>query len=181
MYKLTLTTFVFAVLFPLSLLAFPADSTTAWNYRASLEQSPTCTHSNDAILRITGVPGFSPALYSIDGEYWQNSSVFKNISPGNYQPRILFEDGNLVKLAPLSIGAPNPIQLSSQLLTDSLSGLQTLELKAEGGNGEIWFSLDGGELVPENHFKINGPGKYIVIAEDEQGCFARKEFRLGGI
>ncbi|MCB9232509.1 MAG: hypothetical protein H6581_12640 [Bacteroidia bacterium] len=184
MYKQFIIILIFSFTFQTNLFAHPLagdtlKTTGGWTFLAKIEQELTCNHSNDGVIRISGVPGFSRAQYSLDGEYWQNSPVFKSLPAGIYQPRVLFEDGNLTKLAKIEIKSPTPLQLETAVMEDTLNWGYLLQVSAEGGTGEIWFAVDGKQASPESLFEISKEGKHIILAEDEAGCFVKEEVWIG--
>ncbi|MGB0862865.1 MAG: Ig-like domain-containing protein, partial [Saprospiraceae bacterium] len=109
-----------------------------------------CT-TDDGSITITGVGGIGVYEYSIDnGNTWQSSNYFSNLSAGNYNVNIRNNDTTcIISHAgnPVVISEPNAPTLTNSTYTDPTNcGVidGTITLTASGGSGSYEYSIDNG-------------------------------------
>jgi len=135
-----------------------------------------CSSDSNVSLTITEVTGgIAPYEYSIDGgATYQANELFTNLPGGSYP--VVVRDANLCErpIAPLTILAPDSLvivyydQDNVTTCYDAPEG--TITIQADGGTGDIVYSLNGGPTTPIGEFTNLLGGIYTVSMIDQNSC-----------
>ena len=141
----------------------PAISLTA------IPASATCGSNNGNITALaTG--GTPPIQYSINGNIFQVSSVFPNLTPGTYT--VTAKDAiGCIKTTVVTINnspAPNVTATSTPAACNNING--TITATGNGGIAPLQFSLNGSTFQSNNIFTGLAAGNYTVTVQDATGC-----------
>jgi gliding motility-associated-like protein len=136
-----------------------------------------CNGENNGFIDILAGGGTPPLQFSIDdGSSYQASSVFNNLSPGDYQIRILDANGceEIYSGNPVTINEPGLLSITGESSTPiSCNGIDdgTITVTASGGTGTINYTLNPGALSNTTGiFTGIGPDSYTVTVSDDNGC-----------
>ena len=134
---------------------------------AVVTQQVSCfTQPNDGIITIIATGGNEPYQYSIDdGATFQDSNVFENLDPGNYQALVVDADGATAETNPVSITVPDPLIVNTQII----NGNQLL-VSTPDNDGTITFSFNGTDFTNDTTFLDLPEGDYTILAVDTSGC-----------
>ena len=122
--------------------------------------------------------GGSPAyLYSINnGEDWQTSNLFTNLSAGNYDIKIKDTHNCITSWGIVEISQPSQLLLwdvDMTHITSCYGDLQgEIHIDAGGGTGILSYSIDEGNTWLQNNgdFTALAAGFYFVQIMDENEC-----------
>jgi hypothetical protein len=137
---------------------------------------PGCFGSNDGTIEITATGGTGSLMYSIDGgATYQASSLFTGLDAGTYNLVLMDENGCEVAYAnnPVVLDQPNEIVISNVVSTNETctGGLGSIVITANGGAGNLRYSIDGGTTYQvSNIFNNLSADTYIVRVKDASNC-----------
>lgn len=124
-----------------------------------------CDNSDDGTLTITTVTGGeSPYMYSLDGNDFQSSNEFTDLSSGDYTIYVMDANGNVFQGGTFTIMAP-PV-----LTAIATVDMNSIVVTSTGGTGTLMYSIDGVNFQSSNEFTELPNGTYIVTVIDENGC-----------
>ncbi|MGB4848026.1 MAG: hypothetical protein WBP41_08925, partial [Saprospiraceae bacterium] len=131
---------------------------------------PLCAYDKGSIL-ITANGGTGQIAYSLDGNNFQISNLFDQLTALTYQ--IIIRDDNGCRdtsdalINPgVAINIEEIVIDSSHCTTDDGSIIVT----PFGGTGQIEYSIDGINFQPVNHFDLLAPSNYQITIKDQNGC-----------
>ena len=131
----------------------------------------SCNGSNDGSLQINAAGGTAPYTYSLDGNNYQNSNIFNNLSAGYYTIYVLDNNGCIITMETL---VNQPAQLTFAIdeqrsLSQANAGDGAISITASGGTGNLTYSWNGpGEFTSSNEDISNlEEGDYILTITDE--------------
>lgn len=136
----------------------------------------TCYNSAEGSITITASGGTGPLEYSIMGDVdanYKTSGVFTGLLGGNYTVYVRDANGcvNPYDSNPVVITSPAEIRITTLTYTNvSGSTKGTIHAVAEGGTGDLWYTLIPGNGVPQatGDFTNLDPGKYYIKVEDSK-------------
>jgi hypothetical protein len=125
--------------------------------------------TGDAIAIGEPVNSLGVVQYSIDGGVnFQSSNSFINLVPGFYM--MVAQDGaGCVDSVPFEILSCN-LQVSVTTKPAVGGDVGEIHIDASGGNGPLFYSIQGGAFVSDSLFVMLEPGDYIVTVKDSAGC-----------
>ena len=129
-----------------------------------------CQQMNGSIqLNTTG--GTGDLLYSIDGNDFQDSSIFDSLSIGEYFFTIQ-DDAFCTRFDTVQIGETPAVSIDQIQTTETLCDLPTgtVSFVASGGTGNLSYLLDGNQLNEQPMFESLDVGEFVITAIDELGC-----------
>ena len=132
---------------------------------ASQTQGISCFGESDGEITVEvggGTPGFQ---YSINGVDFQASNIFQNVPAGDYTITVMDAEG-FTQTDMVSISEPPAITVSTNVSADDITVL------ANGGTGNLQYSIDGTNFQSSNEFTDQPNGNYIIYIMDENGCMA---------
>ena len=122
--------------------------------------------------------------YSIDGQPFQDDSVFTDLPEGEYAIQIVDADGcqdSILVIIEASPGIDNiALDLTHPFCNASIGDLDngTITVNATGGTGEYTYELSPGSLQFGNYYENLPFGSYEVLVTDEAGCILRADTEL---
>ena len=115
----------------------------------------------------------SEVTYSLNGGVSQASGVFDNLTSGTYTLTATHVDGCIITKE-VVINNPNPLTFSSPatLKKATCNGANDGEIiiNAQGGQGNLLYSIDGTTFQSSNTFTALTAGTYQITVKDELGC-----------
>tara|TARA_R100000935_G_scaffold58920_1_gene99948 strand:+ start:20416 stop:26094 length:5679 start_codon:yes stop_codon:yes gene_type:complete len=131
----------------------------------------SCNGSNDGSLQINTAGGTAPYTYSLDGNNYQNSNIFNNLSAGYYTIYVLDNNGCIITMETL-VNQPAQLNFSideQRSLSQANAGDGAISITASGGTGNLTYSWNGpGEFTSSNEDISNlEEGDYILTITDE--------------
>ena len=131
---------------------------------ATLINSVSCHEGMDGSIEVNVSGGSSPYTYSIDGENFQDETIFVDLAAGEYQVIVKDVDGFEVSSNTVVISDPDPI------LVSAVRDEAEVSIIATGGTGILTYSIDGENYVDQNVFSDLEIGDYVFYVKDENGC-----------
>ena len=135
----------------------------------AIPATATCGSSNGSITAF-GSGGTAPLQYSVNGNTFQASNVFTNLTPGTYTVTVKDANG-CIKTTTVTIGnspAPTVTATSTPAACNNING--TVTATATGGIAPLQYSIDGVNFSVSNIFTGLAPGTYTVTVKDNAGC-----------
>lgn len=131
----------------------------------------SCNTGNDGSVTATATGGTSPYSYSIDGGSNYQTSVFNNLSAGNYT--LLVRDAiGCTASTSFTITQPSAINFTTASSTNASCGNTdgSILVVATGGAGSIQYQLNSGVFQSSGSYSGLAAGAYLVTAKDANGC-----------
>ncbi len=138
-----------------------------------------CGGSATTTMTIEASGGFGDLLYSIDeGNTYQTSNVFDEVSAGSYL--VYIKDENDCPLAygpPVIVGGGDEnFRIANVSYTQVMctgANDASITITGDGGVPPYMYSIDNGETYQDsNLFENVGPGIYMAVLEDGNGCMS---------
>jgi len=132
---------------------------------ASLVNQVSCFGATDGAFTVNVIGGTAPFQYSLDGGItFQNSNYFSGLSIGNYTATVMDADGFTQVTNTIQILEP------SQLTSYTEVNENVIVVNANGGTGNLQYSIDGFNFQTSNVFGGLENGAYIITIRDDNGC-----------
>jgi hypothetical protein len=140
--------------------------------------SATCGLNNGTITAFGG-GGTAPLQYSINGNTFQASGVFVNLTPGTYTVTVKDAIGCFVSIP--AIVANNPAPSVTATTTPAACGNINGSITASGLNGvaPLTYSINGTTYQTSPFFSGLAAGNYTVRVKDATGCIATTTVIVG--
>ena len=144
---------------------------------------PACYNGFTGFIEITASSLSNPLSYSIDGgATFQNTNTFSSLSSGSYS--VLVEDVNGCQTSWGNVLFTNPpeliisaVNMVTPLCYDSCNG--QIDIVANGGSGNLSYSIDGGTtFVGNNSFTNQCPGLFNIAVQDDSSCITSSNNQL---
>ncbi|MDQ3049914.1 MAG: PKD domain-containing protein [Bacteroidota bacterium] len=148
------------------------NNTAAPSITASAFTDVNCFGADNGSITITASGGTGTIQYSNDnGNTFQSTNIFNNLSPGNYD--IIIEDINGCQAA-TTITITEPAELLIGIVETGTTCGQSngsITVNANGGTGIYSYSNDGGASQQAGNI-FNGilSGNYVIMVTDANGC-----------
>ncbi|TKD65124.1 T9SS type B sorting domain-containing protein [Flavobacterium sp. ASW18X] len=112
----------------------------------------------------------------------QTEESFNDLAAGSYWVRVTSVDCITVSTEAI-ITEPTPLQIDREEFTNiTCAGEEdgSIYVEVSGGTGEIYYAISPNlnQFDTDNTFTNLAPGNYVVIAQDENGCFETFDFEL---
>ncbi|NKI32795.1 T9SS type B sorting domain-containing protein [Croceivirga thetidis] len=155
---------------------------------ANADSNPSCSNENGGQISITGVSGgTAPYEFSI-GAGFSATSVFSNLSVGNYTPQIRDANGCVQTLTTINFAAldrPSDLDFSISSL-DCIATTATVTLTETGGTGPYTYEIIAPASVAlnnggNNSFSGLGLGSYTFRVTDTFGCSYDENYAITDI
>lgn len=131
---------------------------------------PTCFGNNNGSITVKAF-GAKPFQYALNGNAYQTTNVFNNISAGIYLLHVKDSLG-CIKDDSVIVLEPNIFKIST--ITTSASTCITpdgrITIKANGGTTPYYYSIDNGNSFTLNNFFNVKSGRYNILVKDKNGC-----------
>ncbi|MDQ6470215.1 T9SS type A sorting domain-containing protein [Flavobacterium sp. LHD-80] len=124
-----------------------------------------CNGSKDAVIQVTVSEGKAPYAYSLNGNAYQTSNIFSNLSAGTHT--IAVKDTNdCSTIMAITITEPNVLISTAEVIN------QTIKVNATGGSGGYRYAISPNlnQFSVNNTFSNLTPGTYSIITSDLNGC-----------
>ncbi len=110
-------------------------------------------------------------LYSIDGINFQNTNHFDQLGPATYLVTIRDINGCKDTMTAV-ISPPVAVKIDQVSTVDPLCDYDkgSMLITANGGTGQILYSIDGINFQATNLFDQLNPNTYQIIIRDDNGC-----------
>ena len=126
-----------------------------------------CADSEDGAITInTVMGGVAPYLYSIDGNNFQASNEFTDLTSGNYNIMVQDANGFIFDAGAFTVGAPTALTVTLNATDNNIIA------NGNGGTGTLLYSLNGLTTQANNEYNDLPNGTYTVVVTDENGCTA---------
>ncbi len=143
----------------------------------------SCNGDSDGEITIVAAGGTGTYQFSIDnGSNYFSSSVFPNLTAGIYPTFVI--DENDCEAGPINVTLtePQPLLVSSAVVTSDYNGMQTscfgvndgeITIVAQGGTPNYSYSVSGGaSFSTTNVIGSLSSGNYDIVVEDINGCLS---------
>lgn len=140
---------------------------------ASLDQDISCYNLNDAAISASAAGGTPDYQFKLNSSAYSSISSFSNLAQGTY--KVYVRDNKQCIDSSGVITVTNPEAISGSAIVDntlSCPGDQTAEIEvtADGGTGELSYSLNNTDYQTSNIFTELGSGTYTVYIKDDNSC-----------
>ncbi len=135
----------------------------------AIPAAATCSQSNGTITAF-GSGGTGALQYSINGNIFQASTVFNNLTPGAYTVVVRDANGCTASMV-VTVGnsaAPTVTAVSTPAACGNING--TITADGTGGISPYQYSINSGAFQSGNTFFGLAPGNYTIIIKDFAGC-----------
>ncbi|HEX5112054.1 MAG TPA: hypothetical protein VFV79_04355 [Saprospiraceae bacterium] len=124
--------------------------------------------ANDGVVIGETANSLGNITYSLDGQNFQASNVFTNLSAGVYT-MIAVDGAGCQDTTSFEIIS---CSLEALITTKPASGGDVGEIHVSvlGAHGEVLYSLNGGTFSQDSFFVMLEPGDYVVTVRDSAGC-----------
>ncbi|MFN5223469.1 MAG: beta strand repeat-containing protein, partial [Bacteroidota bacterium] len=162
-----------------------STSSTSISQPTALSINPGTTNStcgqSDGSISILATGGSSPYSYSINnGTTFQPVATFNSLPAGGYN--VIVSDGNGCTTTSLATinndAAPAVVSSTFTNVTCYGQGNGTILVNANGGTGSLSYSINGGTSQVNGAYSNLGPGIYIVVITDVNGCTANSQLTI---
>lgn len=135
----------------------------------AIPASATCGSSNGTITAF-GSSGTAPLQYSINGNTFQASTFFTNLTPGPYTVTVKDANGCTATVTVTIPNSPAPTvtATSTPAACNNVNG--TITAAGSGGIAPLQYSRDGFTFQPNNIFTGLAAGTYTITVKDATGC-----------
>lgn len=141
----------------------------------------SCFGSSEGQIQIKAHGGTSPLYYSVDSAetFKENPGLFSELYAGKYNVFVKDNNGCRKQWQELSINQPNEIVINKVNKGNLLchgDAIGKLEIFAEGGTGELAYSINNGtDYFETNNFENLSAGEYIIAIKDANGCIHKSD------
>lgn len=146
----------------------------------AIPASATCGGNNGTITAF-GSGGTAPLQYSINGNTFQVSSTFINLTPGSYNVTVKDANGctQTVTVVIANSPAPTITAVATAALCNNVNG--TITATGVGGIAPLLYSIDGVTFLTNNIFTGLAPGTYTITVKDNTGCTNTTTVTVGSV
>jgi len=154
------------------IVAFKLSSCNGLTLSATVTQEPDCHGEADGVISAQGTGGNQPLTYSIDGNTYQSSNLFTNLSGGSYTVYVKDATGCIVETSSVIVSEPNEINTATTQEQPTCNGYSNGSITANGtgGTGSLVYSLNGSSFSTSNTFSNLNAGTYTITTRDASGC-----------
>ncbi len=146
----------------------------------AIPATATCGGNNGSITAF-GSGGTAPLQYSINGNIFQASSTFINLTPGTYNVTVKDANGCTKTVAIVIDNSPAPIitAVATAALCNNVNG--TITATGAGGIAPLQYSINGVTFLTSNIFTGLAPGSYTITVKDNTGCTNSTTVNVGSV
>lgn len=144
----------------------------------AIPAAATCGNNNGAITAF-GSGGAAPLQYSINGNIYQPSGSFTNLTPGTYTVYVKDANGCIrtVVVTIANTPAPTVTAVATTAVCSNVNG--SITATGNGGVPPLQYSINGTTFQPGNIFTGLAAGVYTVTVKDFTGCTAITTVTVG--
>ncbi|MFZ1528948.1 MAG: hypothetical protein WAT19_09360, partial [Ferruginibacter sp.] len=135
----------------------------------AIPAAATCGSSNGTITAF-GSSGTAPLQYSINGNIFQASNIFTNVTPGSYTVTVK-DANNCIRTTTVTVAnspAPSVSAVTTPAACGNING--TVTVTGTGGIAPLQYSINGIVFQSGNIFTGLAPGTYTITVKDATGC-----------
>jgi SprB repeat len=147
----------------------------------AIPAAATCGNSNGSITAF-GSGGTGALQYSINGNIFQLSNSFTNLSPGPYTVTVKDVNGctNTITVTIANSPAPTVTSTATPAACNNING--TITATGSGGIGPYQYSINGGPFQSSNIFTGLATGVYTIrVQDDASGCINSTIVSVGSV
>ena len=154
------------------------ETTDPPEFEIIITESTSCEYDNWSIS-IFSIGGVGEISYSIDGVNFQSNDVFENLSEGTYTVSMIDLNG-CTNSQEFQIETTEPIELENISINNTSCGNNngSIFITANGGVGDLSYSINGTGFQSTSIFEDLKPGAYTVMAIDQNGCMAMRDVNI---
>lgn len=136
---------------------------------SAIPATATCGNNNGTITAF-GSGGTAPLQYSINGNIYQASNLFNNLTPGSYTVSVKDARGciSTVTVTVGNLAAPTVTATSTPAACNNVNG--TITASGTGGIAPLSYSIDGTNFSTNNIFTGLAAGTYTITVKEATGC-----------
>lgn len=137
----------------------------------AIPAAATCGNSNGSITAF-GSGGAAPLQYSVNGNTYQLSGTFTNLTPGAYTVYVKDANGCIrtVAVTVANTPAPTVTAVTTTAVCSNVNG--SITATGNGGVAPLQYSINGTSFQASNIFTGLAAGSYTVTVKDITGCTA---------
>jgi len=139
---------------------------------ASVSRLISCFDENHGGIVVETSGGTNPKEYSIDGQTYQSSNSFNDLSAGTYTITVRDADGTIVSTNMVTLANPDAITANLDISQNNLT------VNASGGTGNYTYSIDGTIYQNANQFNQLDNGNYTIYILDDNDCLYTDNFSI---
>lgn len=144
----------------------------------AIANNTDCSGANGSIQANIATAGIPPYTFSIDGNTYQSSSNFLNLTAGNY---VVFakDSTSCIDTVHVTIGSiANTLSVALNVVQPGCAGVNagSITANATGGNGTITYVWNTGAMAAA--IQNLSAGKYVVTVSDSLGCSVKDSATL---
>ncbi len=145
----------------------------AIQFSVSAQTNLNCHGDNNGVIEVNGQGGTGNLLYQINGQGYQSSNVFDNLSGGIYNIDVSDENGCVESLnVEITEPAELTVGLSNQNNIPCFGGnTGSVTINASGGTGILSILFNGNTTTGNSEtFENLAAGIYPILVTDENNC-----------
>lgn len=145
------------------------------NLNESVKLNPTISINYDCVSNAQhnlvtvsldpSITDFSLVEFALDGDVYQSSNIFSNLTPGDHFIRVKYKNGCIKDSPVFNIKKVEPLTL---ILKEG--GLNEIIAEANGGGGNYTYSFDGKLFETNPSYFYSTTQDYLVTVQDANGC-----------
>lgn len=145
------------------------------NLNESVKLNPTISINYDCVSNAQhnlvtvsldpSITDFSLVEFALDGDVYQSSNIFSNLTPGDHFIRVKYKNGCIKDSLVFNIKIVEPLTL---ILKEG--GLNEIIAEANGGGGNYTYSFDGKLFETNPSYFYSTTQDYLVTVQDANGC-----------
>lgn len=114
--------------------------------------------------------------YSIDGETFQSSNTFDNLSANVYTASIIDNSNCILSQSVDIMSSPAP-QIDTVTIAADTCGINSgqIEIEISGGEGTVMYSIDNEFFQPDPTFSFLAGGTYDIYVIDDNNCLVTSQ------
>lgn len=147
---------------------------------STIQVNPSCGSPTGSITA-TGSGGLPPYTFSINGGAYTASSVFSNLTPGNYAISVQDASGCTNGTTVNLTGQGIPVVTATVIAAACNTANGSVTATGSGGVPPLEYSLNGTVFQSGNVFSGLAPGTYTLYVKDVNNCYSSIVVTVGNI
>jgi len=139
---------------------------------ANVSERISCHDLSDGVIVVETGGGTNPKEYSLDGNTFQSSNFFSDLSIGEYTVTVRDANGLTAITNLVVMDNPSAIEFEIEITNNNIN------IDAVGGTGNLLFSIDETNFTPTNTFTNLDNGSYTLYVRDENDCEVSEPFDI---
>ena len=146
----------------------------------AIPAAATCGNNNGSITAF-GSGGTAPLQYSINGNTFQASGFFANLTPGAYTVTVKDANGCIQTTGVTVANSPAPTVTAVPTAASCNNVNGSITATGLGGIAPLQYSINGTVFVVSNIFTGLAAGTYNITVKDATGCTSTTTVTIGSI